>query len=263
MKLTWTTTASIILEYQGTVIAFDPFCGISQEGPKTDRARDLLTLYRKSKYIFVTHGHFDHILHIPRICRKCPVSVYATKTPAATLIRRGISPDKVTIIAPGHTQQIGPFKITAFASRHCIFDLRLIVQTAARCIATKQVRALLKRLRLHQTFPENGETLMYEVSCEGKRIQILGSLNLQKNVSCTTGADLLILPLQGKSSLTPYALSLTAKLLPKEILIDHHDDSFPPLSASIDPHPFAKEAERIYGITCRIPSPGELYECTL
>ena len=98
MKLTWTTTASIILEHQGTVIAFDPFCGISQEGLKTDRARDLLTLYRKSQHIFVTHGHFDHILHIPRICRKCPVSVYATKTPAATLIRRGISPDKVTTV---------------------------------------------------------------------------------------------------------------------------------------------------------------------
>ena len=52
------------------------------------------------------------------------------------------------------------------------------------------------------------------------------------------GADLLILPLQGRSDIADYALSFVDRLMPKMILLDHFDDAFPPISSAVDTAPF-------------------------
>ena len=74
---------------------------------------------------------------------------------------------------------------------------------------------------LNPKFPEGGQTLMYEVHAEGKRVQVMGSLGLQEDQEYPQGADLLILPFQGSEFLEAVALEVVERLQPKRILLDH------------------------------------------
>ena len=51
---------------------------------------------------------------------------------------------------------------------------------------------------------------------------------------------------QGSACLESAALDVTARLLPKRILLDHFDDAFPPVSESVDTRGFKKLMDREY-----------------
>ncbi len=242
MKLTWYGTAALLLESGGTAIAFDPFLGIA---PGTDApAQD--NPFARAADVFVTHGHFDHILQIPALCPNA--MVHATAAPCRTLRRRGL--EKIHTIAPGQTVSCGPFAVRAFQGRHCRFDAPLIWKTATSARVRKNARHMLHLLRLHRAYPENGEILFYEICAEGRRIQIMGSLGLDPAERYPTGADALILPYQGRSNLSGDALPIVEALMPKRVELDHYDDSFPPMSARIDTSAFEAQL-RTRGIPCR------------
>ena len=85
---------------------------------------------------------------------------------------------------------------------------------------------------------------------------ILGSLGLDPETVYPQGADLLILPFQGKSDLSAAALPVVKRLRPKSVLLDHYDDSFPPMSAEIDTRAFCELMEK-RGVPCRAFRKGE------
>ena len=99
---------------------------------------------------------------------------------------------------------------------------------------------------LNPKFPEGGQTLMYEVHAEGKRVQVMGSLGLQEDQEYPQGADLLILPFQGSEFLEAVALEVVERLQPKRILLDHFDDAFPPVSEHVDTRRFKKLMDEEY-----------------
>jgi hypothetical protein len=66
----------------------------------------------------------------------------------------------------------------------------------------------------------------------------MGSLNLDDDTAYPIGVDLLILPLQGRSGISKYAMSFVEQLQPKKILLDHFDDTFPPISSAVNTKPF-------------------------
>lgn len=269
MRLTWYGTAALVLQEGDAEIAFDPFCGIpvrgyvhSKEkshglshgdsellnGKKIDSELPYEKELRRVKDVFITHGHFDHIYHIPRIYQDAPIRLRCTKTPGKTLKRKGILPEQIDEICPGMQVEVGPFTITAYPSRHCRFDLPLIVGTLLRPGLFRHPLHLLFLTGASFRYTEKGEILFYEVSCGGKRIQIMGSLNLLKEVEYPTGADLLVLPFQGRSDLEEYGLKIVQRLKPKKVVLDHYDDAFPPVSATIPTEQFEKllwEQERI------------------
>lgn len=79
----------------------------------------------------------------------------------------------------------------------------------------------------------------------------MGSMNLDPDTDYPTDADILVLPLQGRSDLDTYGLALAERLKPRQILLDHYDNTFPPLSDCIDPSGFIQNAEQKLGIPCR------------
>ena len=238
MRLTWFGTAALRLASGDAAIAFDPFLGLSPG--RADNP------FASVPDVFVTHGHFDHILQIPALCPDA--RVYATATPCRILRNDGMTAPRQ--IAPGQTVRVGPFAVHAFQSRHCRFDAGLLLRTAASGRVWKNAGQMLRLLRLNRRYPEGGETLLYEVCAEGKRIQILGSLGLDPRTDYPTGADALLLPYQGRSDLPGAAEAVCTRLVPKRVLLDHYDDSFPPMTTQIDTAP----AERLLtrrGIPCR------------
>ena len=249
MEITWYGTASLILREGDKAIAFDPFFDMPV-GCFTNK--DLVSLpkddFRAVTDIFVTHGHFDHIYYLPELCGLSHFLIHCTQAPRKTLIRRGVSPERIIPAVAGQTDSAPPFTVTAYQSRHCRYTVPTILQTVFGRGFFRHPIHLLRLLQEMLCCPEKGEILLYEVSWAGKRIQILGSLGLDGNTEYPTGADILILPFQGRSDLKTYALDIVRRLKPCRVLLDHYDNTFPPISNDIPTENFIKilcEQERI------------------
>ena len=244
ISLQWFTTAGILLSAGDTTLAFDPFLGrLGADGACADA-------YRSADFCFVTHGHFDHILDIPALYGGKNVPVYATETPRRTLRKSGMDETQLRPIAGGTVVSAGAFSVQAFSSRHCRFDAGIIRQTVFRKETFLQFRELLRLSMLRAKYPENGETLFYEISCGETHVQLLGSMNLDESTVYPTGADALIFPLQGRSDQDTYALQFIERLAPKRVLLDHYDNSFPPISSEIDVSGFVRNVTEQFRIPC-------------
>lgn len=251
LELSWYGDASLVLRCRDAAIAFDPFDGLpvgAIRHPQQQLPNE--SAYAMADGVFVTHGHFDHIFHIPRIDFNREIPIFCTKTPGRTLKNKGVPESRIRTIAPGWEGTVGPFHVKAWQGRHCRFDAALVARTILRPGFFRHPGHLARLLWLDISYREGGEILFYELCCEGTRIQIMGSMNLAKNVEYPTGADVLILPLQGRSDQDIYALNLVERLKPKKILLDHYDNAFPPMSDDINVTGFIKNVELRFGIPC-------------
>ena len=253
MKLQWFTTAALILTEGNTAIAFDPFLGLPLGKRWPDMNGDEFSAVDA---VFVTHGHFDHILEIPGLLTDSDAPIYATDAPSRTLARHGMAANRLRTIRPGDVSDVGPFRIEAYPGRHCTFDGPLVRQTAFSPRLWRNLPRALRLMRYAVTYREKGETLFYEVGADGTRMQVMGSLGLRPDAVYPTGADALILPFQGRSDLLAYGWPIVERLQPKAVYLDHCDDSFPPLTAAIDTSPFC-DLLTSRGIPCRALTPRE------
>lgn len=257
LSVTWYGDASLVFRFGETEIGFDPFEGLPLGAiwkPPADLPHQ--EVLRRVEAVFVTHGHFDHIYHIPRLYGGRGVPIYCTAAPAKTLANRGVPESQLRRIEPGWTGQVGPFQIQAYPSRHCRFDRRLIVRTVFRREFFRHPWHLAGLLGLNLAYPEAGEILFYEVACNGFRVQVMGSMNLEPEAAYPMEADLLVLPLQGRSDQDVYALGLVERLKPRAVVLDHYDDAFPPMSAQIDVGGFVENVENRFSIPCQPLKPG-------
>lgn len=252
MEITWYSAAALVMREGEAAIAFDPFFGMPV-GCLTDK--NLISLpkgdFDKVTDVFVTHGHVDHIYYLPELCGASHFQIHCTPAPRKTLMRCGVSPERIVPAAAGGADSVPPFDVTAYQGRHCRFDLPIILRTVSRRSFFRHLAHAVRFLWEMLRFPEKGEILMYEVSCGGKRIQVLGSLGLDAHTDYPTDADVLILPFQGRSDLEKYALGIVRRLKPRAVLLDHHDDAFPPISDDVHTEAFIKILSEQEHIPCR------------
>jgi L-ascorbate metabolism protein UlaG (beta-lactamase superfamily) len=248
MKLSWHGTASILLESDGYRIAFDPFLTIPLH--ETTCRRKLHAIkYRTARSVLVTHGHFDHIMDIPRLYKDSDTLIYATSTPCKTLMKRSMEREQLRVIIPGANFKLGNFTIRVYQGRHCRFDVGIILKTLFKPDSFLHLKRLMELVKLNRIYAENGETLFYEIEADGKRIQLLGSMGLDLDTVYPTGADVLILPFQGTSNPARTVVPIINRLRPKRVYLDHYDNTFPPMSSHVDTVNFTARLLR-----CGIPA---------
>ena len=190
--------------------------------------------------VIVTHGHFDHIYDIPELYKDSDTKIYTSKTPCETLKSHGLAEDKTVLIAPGDELSLGAFKIRVYQGRHCKFDFGVARKTIIKGDTVRNPKRLLELWKLNNSYPENEETLFFEISAEGKRVQLMGSMGMDTDSDYPTHADVLILPFQGTGDPAQTVRPIIEKLKPRSIYLDHYDDAFPPLSSQIPTAGFAK-----------------------
>ena len=265
MKLKWFGTATILLEQDGVQLLFDPFL------PTNDKAfKPSIDELAAAKSILVTHGHLDHIADIPAILKHggggysdCGVyndgtgkhagddencdnetAVYCTETPRKTLIAKGVVSERICIIKPGDILHFPPFEVRVLKGKHIKFDKWRIIQTIVNPRIIRYRRNLIHMLGENRLCAESGETVVYDISAKGERILLMGSLNLDDDTEYPKGVDMLILPFQGRSDIAEYSMQFVERLRPKKVLLDHFDDTFPPISSHVDTGRFIKSMQR-------------------
>jgi L-ascorbate metabolism protein UlaG (beta-lactamase superfamily) len=229
IKLTWYGTASLSLETGTTRILIDPFLtlrGSEHRTSVTDFETDMILL---------THGHVDHISSIPEIMSRNEESVvFCTETPAATLEKKGVPGERIMCIQPGISFAWGDIRVHILKGRHIRFDRKLVRHTLINLRMVRYVYNVPFLLRQNRICQEHGETVAYLLEAGGRTILILGSLGLDEQEVYPAEPDLLVLPYQGATNLIPPALVVIDRIRPRAVMLDHFDDAFPPVSASID-----------------------------
>ena len=230
MKIKWFGTATILLEQDGTQLLFDPFFPLNNK-VFMPPMHELAAI----ENIFVTHGHLDHIVDIPAIIKhgKGKATVYCTEKPQETLMSKGLEEKHIHKITPGDELNFGPFKLRVLKGKHIVFNNGLILKTFLRPHIFFNWNNFRYMLKENKICLEAGETVVYDIYAAGKHILLMGSLNLDDTTEYPKGADLLIIPFQGRSDINKYAVQFIDRLQPKKILLDHFDNTFPPISSAV------------------------------
>lgn len=252
MQLTWLETASLSLQHEGVRLVFDPFLGIPYHEPAVKTA-----YFRNAQAVIITHGHLDHICQLKSIFETSPAEIYCTETPAASLRREGADSRFITVIEPGWRKDFGSLCIKAYQGRHCVFDRQLVRDKIHSLKNPADVMKMMKLLKLHLQYPENMETLFYDIHADGFHLQVMGSMGLDENTEYPKHADVLVLPFQGRSDIDECGCRVIERLLPQAVLLDHYDDTFPPVSANVSTGNFTRLMKERYGISCRALIPFE------
>ena len=234
MELTWWGTAAFRIKTGNLVFLLDPYVSRNEKGRpgqylKAENVSD-------GELIFLSHGHFDHILDVPVIAQKAGSRVYCSAEAENTLIETGLNKNRVhRVETDGYTIDFDGHQAQAFFSEHVKFDKKLLLKTLLKI----NIR-IFRYIPLLKEFPA-GQVLSWRFSIEGKILHFFGSggsppAELEKLASRTT--DILLVPLQGHSNICDIALEYVKVMQPKIVIPHHQDDFFPPISSMVDIRPF-------------------------
>lgn len=246
MNIAWYNTATLIVSDNSTRILVDPFFTYTQQ--RQELRNNYMSSYKECDALLLTHGHFDHAHDVVEVVKDTSIKVYCTKSPQKQLIKSGVKKEQIQCIAPSDSFTIGSFTIKVYKGAHAKFGLPLILNTVKRkSLWTQLPKAAKIGFSAIFTEREAKETIIYEVIGEDKQsLIILGSMGIEKNTSYPSGADLLVLPYQGRSDLADYSIKLLDLFKPKKVLLDHFNDYAPPISSQVNYSEFVKEAEIRY-----------------
>lgn len=255
MEVRWYGTASLNFSCEGQTLLFDPFLMLNS-GLKVTTEEELSVLGD----IFITHSHFDHLMHAAPIAIRGQRQIYCPDEGIKHLHRQGVPVERVHPVTPGQVIQKGPFTIRVLTGEHIKFDWPLVVRTFCSWRAVGQLGSLLRLLTLHRQY-HSSQTLIYFLEAEGKSILHLGSLGLADNESYPVEPDVMTLPYQGRSDLDIYALHMVERIRPRSLFLHHIDDAFPPVSSTVDPTKFIVRVQKKYpGLPVYIPQYRQPYQ---
>ncbi len=241
MHITWLGTASFLMETEKGRILFDPFVQLIG-GTNPNTIDDFLN----EDVIFITHAHFDHLIYVPEILERSEATVFCGSVAAEKLEELTEETGRIAKITTGQTIPIGDIKVTAFHGRHIYFDKKLIGETLSPKRMLRYARNLPFLAYANHSFQEKSQTYTYLIEAEGKRILLLGSMNLDPKEIYPKDIDVLVLPYQGNSDLPREAHKVIDALRPRQVLLSHFDNAFPPVSRDVPLHPLKEMMERFF-----------------
>lgn len=234
-SITWTGCAGFVLEHDGTRLCFDPYASnpgplhllLQPARPDVDLVNDT---FGAVDGIFVGHTHFDHAMDVAPLARANPGAVvHGSRTTVEICRRQGLADDQLQVVEDGFSTTIGPFTVTAVASRHGI------VPVASRIDVIELQGSGLPRTTFR--WPR-GDVFAYRVEFAGHSIHVQTSAGIEDAaLQRQQPADVLIACLAARHGTPRYFERLGEQLRPKVLIPCHHDNFTKPLSAPPRPVP--------------------------
>ena len=233
MHLIWHGTAAIEAVCETGRILFDPFVPFKGSPVKVE-----LSEYDGFSDIFVTHCHFDHVTNLPELVKRNPgVTVRCTRAVWEQLSKKGKIPEQnLSLLRFGDELTVNGFTVRLWHGKHAVLPKadgkRILswVKSPARGNIPRLIREFFG-------WDEGDECVFYTIEAEGKTVALMGSMNLREEIEYPTGADVLVLPYNGWPDNLPPAKAIIERLKPTAVLLDHWDDTFPPLTTPVDNAP--------------------------
>jgi L-ascorbate metabolism protein UlaG (beta-lactamase superfamily) len=236
MKLTWFGTAGFRIETEHHSILIDPYFTRNEKADPEQQmsASDI----EDTNFIFISHGHFDHIYDVPKIASNTNSIVYCGQGVDGTLIHKGLSKDLIhRVVSDGEYFDFDGLGARAFYSKHVKFDRWLLIKTLAR------INFRLSRyLPLLREYPE-GQVLSWRFTTEGRVIHHFGSGGSSQDELEKLGeqsTDILLVPMQGHTHIDKIAHKYVKALNPKVVIPHHQDNFYPPISTMVNTDSFSR-----------------------
>jgi len=239
MEIQWLGTAGFRIKFQDQVILLDPYLSRNKEARPVQPLE--ATNMDGASHIFISHGHFDHLMDVPLIASRTKAVVYCSRKAADFLEKTGLNKDQIQgIDSDNWGRRFGSFHARSSFSRHVKFDKKLLFSTLGKINFKIPIY-----LPLFLEYP-CGQVLSWRFSLGGKTILFFGSAGSSTDELERLGRepiDILLVPLQGHSDICDIAARYVKILHPKLVIPHHQDDFFPPISRLVDISSFVEQVK--------------------
>jgi len=243
MEIQWLGTAGFRIKFKDQVILVDPYLTRNQDARPVQPlgAKDI----EKASHIFISHGHFDHLMDVPMIASQTRAVVYCHGKAADSLEKAGLDKEQIIRISTDRWEgRFNTFHARAHFSSHVKFDKKLLFSTLWKI--NFKLLNMPKYLPLLREYP-CGQVLSWQFFIEGKTLQFFGSAGASTDELKRLGnesIDILLVPLQGHTDICDIAARYVRILHPKLVIPHHQDDFFPPISRQVDITDFVKQVQK-------------------
>lgn len=218
-KFHYINHACFMIEKNNSAIIFDPFLDGNPEGLQ---ANDI-----KADYIFISHGHFDHLGSAFEIAKNCDATIISTAEICGLAEAAGCK---------AHAMHLGGTFMFPFG----------------------KVRVAMA---FHGSGVPGGHACGFVVDFYGTKVYFAGDTALYSDMQLLPqldSFDYAVLPIGGNFTMDPKDAAIAAKFLQAKYVIPVHYNTWPPITQDVDA--YKADVEATTSSKVLIVKPGETIE---
>lgn len=218
-KFHYINHACFMIEKNNSAIIFDPFLDGNPEGLQ---ANDI-----KADYIFISHGHFDHLGSAFEIAKNCDATIISTAEICGLAEAAGCK---------AHAMHLGGTFMFPFG----------------------KVRVAMA---FHGSGVPGGHACGFVVDFYGTKVYFAGDTALYSDMQLLPQLDAFdyaVLPIGGNFTMDPKDAAIAAKFLQAKYVIPVHYNTWPPITQDVDA--YKADVEETTSSKVLIVKPGETIE---
>lgn len=218
-KFHYINHACFMIEKNNSAIIFDPFLDGNPEGLQ---ANDI-----KVDYIFISHGHFDHLGSAFEIAKNCDATIISTAEICGLAEAAGCK---------AHSMHLGGTFMFPFG----------------------KVRVAMA---FHGSGVPGGHACGFVVDFYGTKVYFAGDTALYSDMQLLPQLDAFdyaVLPIGGNFTMDPKDAAIAAKFLQAKYVIPVHYNTWPPITQDVDA--YKADVEATTSSKVLIVKPGETIE---
>ncbi|MBF0118195.1 MAG: MBL fold metallo-hydrolase [Desulfobacterales bacterium] len=255
LKLKWLGTAGFHITYKDVEILLDPF--ISR--PEGANPFFSYTIYdfERVKAILISHGHFDHVMDVPRLAKISEAKIIAPLICCKNLKKIGINPDRLYANEKTKIYELNHnISIEIIPSRHILFDSEMVLKTLLKIFKGGIFFKLLP-LVLNYPMGSNSEFLL---NFDGYKVLFSGSGGGDFHKLADFNPDCFLLPFAGRTDVIAHYMNAIKILSPKTVILHHFDNFYPNFSVKYPVYEFHEAVVKNFpNIKIIIPEANEVY----
>ncbi|MDB5099814.1 MAG: hypothetical protein JWM80_4235 [Cyanobacteria bacterium RYN_339] len=248
LNVRWLGTAGFEIRSARAAILIDPYYSrlpiLKLLGGKVKP--DMAAIAREihpAQGVFVSHGHFDHLLDAPEVARKLNCPLYTSSQGEQLAEAEGLPAALRKPIVDGTHVQVGDLDVEAVQSKHS----DMITQWLAGGEMTAPA------FPMGFTGYKNGPTYGFLIKWRGRTLYHNGTAQIVESAIRGRHADVVLMCVSGWTATEHLWERVGAALTPRVLVPMHDDDFFKPISEGFVENPLAKRQAAFEAMRAAMP----------